>query len=139
MSILRYACKILLATIISSGLFCLGAAVTFAAPALPRHSKVISSDPGIGSTVAQMPTKVTVTTAENMNPDPNKSNLFVYGPGADATDTLVSQSNALVSFSNPKQMSVHITPNSGHIDGVYVVMWKTVSADDGDPAAGSFT
>src|SRR6266566_6340020 len=62
----------------------------------------------------------------NMNPDPKKSNLFVYGPGGE----LISQGNARVSFSNPQQMSVPIKPNW---NGVYIVHWVTVSAVDGDP------
>ena len=133
------ASKAVLAGILVWGLFCLTCAVAFAAPALPMHATVISADPAIGSTITHAPTKVTVNTAEGINPDPTKSNLFVYGPSGEATDTLISQGNAQVPLSSPKQMSIHITPNSGHIDGVYVVMWKTVSADDGDPAAGSFT
>lgn len=132
----RSALKALLAALISLGLLCVTSITVFAAPA---HAKVISSDPAIGSTITSAPTKVTVTTAEEMDPDPAKSNLFVYGPGADATATLISQGDAKVSLSNPKEMSVEIKPDSAHPDGVYVVVWKTVSSDDGDDAAGAFT
>jgi copper resistance protein C len=138
----RYALKAALAAMIGLGLLCVTGGLAFAAPAhlaLPAHAKVLSSDPAIGSTIAQAPTKVTVFAAENINPDPTKSNLQVYGPGVDATDTLISQGNAQVPLSNPKEMSISITPNADHTDGVYVVFWKTVSADDGDPASGSFT
>lgn len=103
------------------------------------HAKVWKSDPGIGSTLTQAPTKVTVFALDNLDPDPAKSNLQVYGPGADATDTLISQGNAQVSLSDPKQMTISIMPTSGHVNGVYLVFWKTVSADDGDPAAGAFS
>lgn len=138
----RFALKAALAVMLGLGLLCVTGGLVFAAPAhpaLPAHAKVMSSDPAIGSTIAQVPTKVTVFTAENINPDPNKSNLQVYGPGVDATDTLISQGNAQIPLSNQKEMSVAITPNAGHVNGVYVVFWKTVSADDGDPASGSFT
>lgn len=134
--------KAFLATIIGLGLFCVTTGLASAAsahPARPSHAKVWKSDPGVGSTIAQAPTKVTVFTLENINPDPTKSNLQVYGPSADATDTLISQGNAQVSLSNPKEMSILITTNQGHVNGVYVVFWKTVSADDGDAAAGSFS
>ena len=131
--------KFVLITTIVWGLLCLAAPAALAAPGLPLHAKVLSADPAIGSTITHVPTKVTVTAAESINPDPAGSNLFVYGPSADATATLISQGDAKVPLSSPKQMVVTITPNSGHVDGVYVVMWKTVSADDGDAASGSFT
>lgn len=138
----RYVLKAALAALIGLGLLCVTTGLAFAAaahPTLPAHAKVMSADPAIGSTIAQAPTKVTVFTAENINPDPNKSNLQVYGPSADATDTPISQGNAQIPLSNPKEMSINITPNSGHTNGVYTVFWKTVSADDGDAASGSFT
>jgi hypothetical protein len=74
---------------------------------------------------------VTVVCAENINPNPKLSNLFVYGPGGD----LISQGDAKVSLSNPKEMSVGIKPTG---NGVYVVRWITVSALDGDPDQGAF-
>jgi methionine-rich copper-binding protein CopC len=129
----------LLAAFAGLGLLCMTAASAFAAPALPAHAKVWKSDPAIGSTIAQPPSKVTVFALEDINPDPTKSNLQVYGPSADATDTLISQGNAQVSLSDGKQMSINITPNSGHTNGIYVVFWKTVSADDGDAASGTFS
>lgn len=60
----------------------------------PAHAAVLSAIPAIGSTIAQAPTTVTVFTAENINPDPKKSNLFVYGPTGEATASLISQGNA---------------------------------------------
>lgn len=138
----RHTLKILLAVTLGLGLFCVPVGAALAASThstIPAHASVLSAVPAIGSTVTTAPTKVTVTTAENINPDPTKSNLFVYGPSGEATDTLISQGNAQIPLSNPKEMSINITPNSGHADGVYVVMWKTVSADDGDPATGAFS
>lgn len=108
------------------------------APDLPAHASVLSAIPAIGSTIAQPPTAVTVFTAENINPDPKVSNLFVYGPSGEATSKLISQGNAQVSFTNPKEMSVNIKPNSGYLNGVYVVQWITKSALDGDPDSGAF-
>ena len=95
------------------------------------HAKVLSATPAIGSTIAQAPTKVTVFTAENINPDPKLSNLFVYSPAGD----LISQGDAKVSLSDPKQMSISIKPGG---NGVYIVQWITVSALDGDPDEGAF-
>jgi methionine-rich copper-binding protein CopC len=101
---------------------------------MPTHAKVFKAIPAIGSTISQAPTKVTVFTLENINPDPSKSNLFVYSPAGD----LISQGNATVSLTNPREMSIPIKPDTAHLDGVYVVRWITVSAEDGDPDQGAY-
>ena len=98
---------------------------------VPAHAKVYKAIPAIGSTIAQAPTTVTVFTLENINPDPKKSNLFVYGPGGD----LISQGNAQVALNNPREMSI---ASKAAGNGIYVVRWITVSAEDGDPDAGAF-
>ncbi len=102
--------------------------------AIPSHAKVFKAIPAIGSTISQAPTSVTVFTLENINPDPPKSNLFVYSPVGD----LISQGNATVSLTNPREMSIPIMPDKAHLDGVYVVRWITISAEDGDPDQGAF-
>ncbi|HEV2582986.1 MAG TPA: copper resistance protein CopC, partial [Ktedonobacteraceae bacterium] len=107
-------------------------------PALPAHASVTRAIPAIGSTISQAPTSVTIFTAENINPDPKVSNLFVYGPVGAASDVLISQGNAQVSITNPEEMSINITPNLQHVNGVYVVHWITKSALDGDPDEGAF-
>ena len=103
-------------------------------PVIPAHAKVNKAIPAIGSTVAQAPTSVTVFTLENINPNPTKSNLFVYSPAGD----LISQGNAQVSLQNPREMSIKITPDPKNLNGIYVVRWITVSAEDGDPDQGAF-
>jgi methionine-rich copper-binding protein CopC len=116
-----------IALLLSAGLMLIVAVGTVSA-----HAKVLSATPGIGATIATAPTSVTVTTAENMNPDPKKSNLFVYGPAGD----LISQGNGKIPLNNPKEMSIPIKATG---NGVYIVRWITVSADDGDPDEGAFT
>jgi methionine-rich copper-binding protein CopC len=123
-----------LATVLSVCLLYLLTGTASAHAVIPTHAKVNKAIPAIGSTVSQAPTTVTVFTLENINPDPNKSNLFVYSPAGD----LISQGNAKVSLSNPEEMSITIKPDSAHPNGVYVVQWKTVSALDGDPDQGAF-
>src|SRR6266568_5970414 len=98
---LRFVTTTLIATILSLS-FALFAFVGTAS----AHAKVISATPGIGSTIATAPAAVTVQTAENMNPDPKLSNLFVYGPSGE----LISDGNAKVSLNNPKEMSIQIKP-----------------------------
>src|SRR5260370_23123387 len=101
---------------------------------IPVHAKVNKAIPAIGSTISQARNLVTVFTLENINPDPNKSNLFVYSPAGD----LISQGNATVSLTNPREMSITIKPDKTNLNGVYVVRWITVSAEDGDPDQGAF-
>lgn len=108
-----------------------GLMLLFTVGTASAHAKVLSATPGIGSVIATAPTKISVTTAENMNPDPKKSNLFVYGPAGD----LISQGSATISLNNPKEMSIPIKASG---NGVYVVRWITVSSDDGDPDEGAF-
>lgn len=115
------------------------AAAQTTARSIPTHASVLKAIPAIGSTISQAPTKVTVFTAENINPDPKVSNLFVYGPSGEATSKLISQDNATVSLTNPEEMSVTIKPDAQHTAGVYVVHWITKSALDGDPDEGAFT
>jgi copper resistance protein C len=134
MSTLHRRIQLLTASLLSLGIFLVMAGIVSAHAVYPAHAKVLSAIPAIGSTVTQAPTKVTVFTAENINPDPKKSNLFVYSPSGE----LISQGNATVSLTNPKEMSITIKPDAAHSSGVYVVRWITVSAVDGDPDQGAF-
>lgn len=126
--------RLLLAVLLSFGVLCFMAGSASAYAALPMHAKVYKASPAIGSTIAQAPTSVTVFALENINPDPKKSNLFIYAP----TGELISQGNATVSLSNPQEMTVTIKPDPKKGNGVYVVQWITVSALDGDPDQGAF-
>lgn len=120
--------------IFSLALLYFSAGTVLAHSLIPAHAKVYKAIPAINSTISQAPTEITVFTLENINPDPNKSNLFVYSPAGD----LISQGNATVSLTNPREMSIAIKPDKTHLDGVYVVRWITVSAEDGDAAQGAY-
>jgi copper resistance protein C len=134
MRILNYRLPLSFAIMISMGLLFIMSGTVSAHSIIPTHAKVNKAIPAIGSTVSQAPTAVTVFTLENINPDPNKSNLFVYSPAGD----LISQGNAKVSLTNPREMSITIKPDKANLNGVYVVRWITVSAEDGDPDQGAF-
>jgi methionine-rich copper-binding protein CopC len=129
-----YRLQLPFALLLSLGLLYVMTGTASAHSFIPAHAKVNKAIPAIGSTVLQAPNTVTVFTLENINPDPNKSNLFVYSPAGD----LISQGNAKVSLTNPEEMSIAIKPDSVHPNGVYVVRWITVSALDGDPDQGAF-
>lgn len=126
--------QLLLVTMLSLGLLFIMAGTVSAHSTLPAHAKVLNAIPAIGSTITRPPTTVTVFTAENINPDPKLSNLFIYDPAGD----LISQGNAKVSLTNPREMSIAIKPDSKNIAGIYIVRWITVSAEDGDPDQGAF-
>jgi methionine-rich copper-binding protein CopC len=134
MRTLYYRLQLPLAFMLSMGLLYFMTGTVSAHSTIPSHAKVNKAIPAIGSTVSQAPTTVTVFTLENINPDPNKSNLFVYSPAGD----LISQGNAMVSLTNPREMSITIKPDKANLNGVYVVRWITVSAEDGDPDQGAF-
>ena len=134
MRTIYYRLQLPFALLLSMGLLYLMTGMVSAHAVIPAHAKVNKAIPAIGSTVSQAPTAVTVFTLENINPDPAKSNLFVYSPAGD----LISQGNAAVSLTNPKEMSITIKPDKANMNGVYVVRWITVSAEDGDPDQGAF-
>ena len=134
MSTLHRRVKLLIATLLSLGLMLVMVGMASAHTSYPAHAKVNKAIPAIGSTISQAPTTVTVFTLENIAPGPSKSNLFIYSPAGD----LISQGNATVSLTNPKEMSITIKPDTANLNGVYVVRWITVSAEDGDPDQGAF-
>ena len=134
MSTLHRRVKLLIATLLSLGLMLVMVGMASAHTSYPAHAKVNKAIPAIGSTISQAPTTVTVFTLENIAPGPSKSNLFVYSPAGD----LISQGNATVSLTNPREMSITIKPDTANLNGVYVVRWITVSAEDGDPDQGAF-
>ena len=78
-----YRLQLPLALLLSMGLLYLVTGTVSAHSTIPAHAKVNKAIPAIGSTVSQAPTTVTVFALENINPDPNKSNLFVYSPAGD--------------------------------------------------------
>ena len=134
MSTLHRRIKLPIATLLSLGLMLVMVGMASAHTSYPAHAKVYKAIPAIGSTVSQAPTTVTVFTLENINPAPSKSNLFIYSPAGD----LISQGNAKVSLTNPREMSITIKPDPANLKGAYVVRWITVSAEDGDPDQGAF-
>jgi methionine-rich copper-binding protein CopC len=93
------------------------------------HASYVSSDPAANAVLKQAPSIVTITFAEEVVPA--SSGIVVY----DAKMKQVSTAAATADPSNLKKMNV---PMQGNDSEVYVVVWHNVSADDGDPDAGSF-
>ncbi len=93
------------------------------------HAKYGSSDPAANAVLKAPPSVVTVHFLENVNPD--GSGLTVY----DAQGKVVSTGPGQVSTADTKTMTVGMTGDGSE---VYLVVWKTVSLDDGDPDIGAF-
>lgn len=93
------------------------------------HAKYASSDPAANAVLKAPPSVVTVHFLENVNPD--GSSLAVY----DAQGKVVSSGPGQVSTADTKTMTVGM---SGDGSEVYLVVWKTVSLDDGDGDIGAF-
>ena len=106
-----------------------GAAVAFPTAAF-AHARPESSTPAPDSTVKEAPTSVTIIFGEELKPD--ESNIRVF----DSKGAEVSTGKATVDPNDLKKMAVEMKGNDSE---EYVVLWNSVSADDGDPAAGSFT
>ncbi len=117
----------------------LGLGVLFAGAA-SAHASYVSSDPAAGAVVATAPTTVTVHFAEEV--DPKGSSLVVYHE-TEAKNTFsfdeeakeVSTGQTQYPLSDAKSMTIAM---QGDGNGIYAVVWKTVSADDGDPDSGVF-
>ena len=107
----------------------LGAAVAFPAAAF-AHAEPTSSTPAPNSTVKEAPTTVTIIFGEEVKPD--ESNIRVF----DSKGAEVSTGKATMDPNDLKKMSVEM---KGTDSESYVVLWNTVSADDGDAAVGSFS
>ena len=93
------------------------------------HAKYSCSDPAANAVWKSPPSVVTVHFLENVNPA--GSSLTVYGP----TGKVVSSGPGQVSTADTKSMTVGMTGDGSE---VYLVVWKTVSLDDGDPDIGAF-
>jgi methionine-rich copper-binding protein CopC len=94
------------------------------------HAKFSSSDPAPNAVLKTAPSVVTIHFEENVNP--TGSAVTVY----DSKWKVVSTGPATVDRTDTKTMHVNM---AGDGSEVYVVVWNTVSLDDGDPYAGAFT
>ena len=110
------------------GMLAFGALAVYI-PSAAAHAKYQSSVPAADSTVTQAPSVVTVHFAEDVNP--NGSDLVVY----DTNGKVVSTAPGKVDTGDAKTMTV---PMTGDTSDSYLVVWHTVSLDDGDAAVGAF-
>ena len=99
------------------------------AHAAPAHAAYVRSNPAANAVVKTAPSVVTITFAEPVTP--GGSGVVIY----DAKNHGVSQPAQV----DPNDLATLRVPMTGDDSEVYVVVWHTVSAQDGDPDAGAFS
>ena len=119
----------LLALSLTLGLALAGIASVMGAPTAAAHAKPVSSVPAADAPVTEAPTVVTVHFGEDVNPA--GSDLIVY----DTKGKVVSTGPGKVDTNDAKTMTV---PMAGDDSDTYMVVWHSVSLDDGDAAVGAF-
>lgn len=107
-------------------------AVLLAAPvayAAPAHAAYVRSNPAANAVVKTAPSVVTITFAEPVTP--GGSGVVIY----DAKNRVVSQPAQV----DPSDLATLRVPMAGDDSEAYLVVWHTVSAEDGDPDVGAFS
>jgi methionine-rich copper-binding protein CopC len=105
------------------------APVTLSAPTRAFHAYYVSSNPAANATLKASPAAVTVHFAEPVNPD--GSAITVYNSrGRVVSGTAQVEQNDLTTMR---------VPMTGDDSEVYLVVWHTISATDGDPDVGAFS
>lgn len=93
------------------------------------HANLIHAEPGIGATVDRAPASLRLTFSEA--PEPRYTQVQVL----DTAKTRFDRGGVQVAPADPQTLTVPLASLS---DGVYTVIWQTVSAVDGHDTAGSF-
>lgn len=124
-SIIRAAWPVALAVLVAL----LAAGPAYAAHAHAAHAYYLHSTPAANAVVKTAPSEVTITFAEPVTP--GGSGVLIY----DARNKVVSQP-AQVDQSDLATLRV---PMTGDGSELYLVVWHTVSAADGDPDVGAFS
>jgi len=102
----------------------------FAVLPVSAHANLVEAEPGIGATVAKAPTSLRLTFSET--PEPRYSDVTVF----DAAKGRFDRGDLHPASNMPDTLLVDL--KDGLPDGVYTVIWKTVSAVDGHNTGGSF-
>ncbi len=92
---------------------------------------LLRSNPAQGAVLNTAPTEVRLWFTESLNPTYSTARIL------NGSKQRVDQNNAHVSTNNSTEMDVNLPPNLS--PDVYVVIWRTQSANDGHILAGSFT
>lgn len=116
------------------GALVLGALVSAVyVPVALAHAEIESCTPAFDSTVETAPDKVVCKASQGMRADGSKLSVF------NAAGVQVDKGDSAVDLSDADRTTISVSLDTAKVtDGVYLVKWTTVSADDGDEASGEF-
>ncbi|MCE7927909.1 MAG: hypothetical protein DYG91_05320 [Chloroflexi bacterium CFX7] len=99
------------------------------------HAAPAKISPGDGAVLVTSPSKIVIEMSQDMARQDGGNDIDVVGP--DGTE--VTTEAAVIDNANRRLLSVNVPANLP--PGKYVIRWKSLSSDDGDPADGelSFT
>jgi copper resistance protein C len=106
-------------------------ALLIAASAL-AHAEPQRVFPGEGAVVTRPPAEVIIEMTQEMLRDAGANDIVV----TDATGRQVTVVAAVIDNANRRRLRVPLPSDLG--PGEYIVNWKTLSAEDGDRASGSY-
>lgn len=97
------------------------------------HAEPATVKPGDGAVLNQPPTEIVIVMTQEMARQSGGNDISVF----DASGTRINTASAVIDNNDRKRITVALPVNLPV--GVYTVKWKTLSADDGDPANGQYT
>ncbi len=97
------------------------------------HAEPARVKPGEGAVLSSPPTQVEITMSQEMAREAGQNDIDVF----DASGKEVTTVAAVIDNGDRRKLSVPLPSNLP--PGTYTVNWKTVSADDGDPARGTLS
>ena len=101
------------------------------APTAKAHAAPAKITPGNGAILNAGPDRVVIEMSQEMTRQAGANDIDVFGPSG----TEVTTEAAVLDSANRRLLSVALPAPLA--PGKYVVKWKTLSADDGDPAEGN--
>jgi methionine-rich copper-binding protein CopC len=97
------------------------------------HAEPARVQPGDGAVLNAPPAQVTMIMSQDMARQAGANDIVVV----DSAGKAVTQVAATVDNADRRKLAVPLPPSLAI--GTYTVLWKTLSADDGDPADGTTT
>ena len=97
------------------------------------HSEPTNVKPGQDAVLTMAPAEVVLLMSQEMARQAGANDIVVQ----DSNGAEVTKQPAAIDSANRKKLSVPLP--AGLAPGTYTVRWRTLSADDGDPASGNYS
>ncbi len=117
----------LVSSLLAALAVCSGAATVFA------HAEPARVKPGDGAVLAKAPASIEIDMSQDMARQDGANDIDVFDP----TGKEVTSVSAVIDNGNRRRLSVALP--SSLPTGDYAVKWRSLSADDGDSAAGTLS